>query len=133
MILYVLGLGSPTSPLDTGAWDAWTRTYAWGSFGGEEHVGFGPLFGHQYSHVWIDFREIQDAYMRDRGIDYFENSRRATLAQRAYAIRNPLGFADYGENVWGLTAGARPAQRPRTASGRLRQLSAHTPRDAPPT
>ena len=59
------------------------------TFHGQEHVGFAPLFGHQYSHVWIDFRGIQDAYMRAHGIDYFENSRRATLAQRAYAIANP--------------------------------------------
>src|SRR5262249_14614566 len=130
MILYVLGLGSPTSPLDTGAWDAWTRTYAWGSFGGEEHVGFGPLFALQYSHVWVDFPEIQDAYRRDRGIAYFENSRRATLAQRAYAIRNPLGFADYGENVGGLPAGDGPAEVRRTVSGRLREFWTYSARGA---
>ena len=72
-------------------------------------VVFPPLFGHQYSHVWIDFRGIQDTYMRDKGLDYFENSRRATLANRAYAIANPYGWADYGENVWGLTASDIPS------------------------
>jgi hypothetical protein len=130
MILYVLGLGSPTYPLDAAAWDAWTRTYVWGSFGGEEHVGFGPLFGHQYSHVFVDFRGIQDGYMRARGIDYFENSRRATLAQRAYAIRNPAGFAGYGENMWGLTAGDGPAAVRRTVGGRRREFWTYSARGA---
>jgi hypothetical protein len=104
MILYVLALGSPTHPIAPEGWEGYTRTYKWGSFYGQEHVNFPPLFGHQYSQVWIDFRGIRDAYMRQRGIDYFENSRRATLAQRAYAIANPGGFRDYGENLWGLSA-----------------------------
>ena len=71
---------------------------------GQEHLGFAPLFGHQYSHVWIDFRGLQDAFMREKGIDYFENSRRATLAQRAYAIENPGRFRGYGPELWGLSA-----------------------------
>ncbi|MEA2562739.1 MAG: hypothetical protein QOH06_4243 [Acidobacteriota bacterium] len=104
MILYVLALGSPTHPIDPEDWEAWTSTYKWGTFYGQEHVNFAPLFGHQYSHVWIDFRGIQDAYMRGKGIDYFENSRRATLSQRAYATDNPNSFRGYGDNVWGLTA-----------------------------
>jgi hypothetical protein len=54
--------------------------------------------------MFIDFRGIKDAYMREKGLDYFENSRRATFANRAYAMRNPNGFAGYGPNVWGLTA-----------------------------
>ncbi|HVG09065.1 MAG TPA: glucoamylase family protein [Thermoanaerobaculia bacterium] len=104
MILYVLALGSPTHPIDPADWEAWTSTYKWGTFYGQEHVNFAPLFGHQYSHIWIDFRGIRDAYMRGKGIDYFENSRRATLSQRAYAMDNPNRFRGYGENVWGLTA-----------------------------
>jgi hypothetical protein len=60
----------------------------------------GPLFTHQLSHVWVDFRGIQDAFMREHGIDYFENSRRATFVQQQYAIRNPNGFARYGEFCW---------------------------------
>ena len=106
MLLYVLALGSPTHPIDAAAWQAWSETYdsTWGSFQGQEHLGFAPLFGHQYSHVWIDFRGIQDDYMRARGIDYFVNSRRATIAQREYAIHNPMHWTDYGADVWGLTA-----------------------------
>ena len=121
MILYLLALGSPTFPVDEAAWRVWTSTYAWGRHYGQAFVVFPPLFGHQYSHIWIDFRGLRDAYMRDKDLDYFENSRRATLANRAYAIDNPMGWADYGENVWGLTAsdvpqgyrarGAPPAER----------------------
>ena len=69
---------------------------------------FPPLFGHQYSHCWIDFRNTQDAYMRGRGIDYFENSRRATLAQRAYCIANPSGWLAYSDSLWGITASDDP-------------------------
>jgi hypothetical protein len=130
MILYVLALGSPTHPLDAGAWGAWTRTYAWGTFHGQEHVGFAPLFGHQYSHVWIDFRGIQDPYMRGRGIDYFENSRRATLAQRSYAIANPGGFQGYGANVWGLSACDGPADARLTVGGRAREFWTYSARGA---
>src|SRR5512143_1564790 len=79
MLLYVLALGSPTHPIDPAAWTEWTRTYTWDRFYGQDYVQFAPLFGHQYSQVWIDFRKVQDDYMRGRGIDYFENSRRATL------------------------------------------------------
>src|SRR5688572_6797327 len=104
MILYILGLGSPTHPLSAEAWPEFTKTNKWATFYGYEHVNFAPLFGHQYSHVWIDFRGIRDAYMREKGIDYFENSRRATLSQRAYAMDNPGKYVDYGENIWGLTA-----------------------------
>jgi hypothetical protein len=130
MILYVLALGSPTHPVDEAAWERWTRTYAWGTFHGQEHVGFGPLFGHQYSHVWIDFRGIQDDYMRRRGIDYFENSRRATLAQRAYAIANPGRFEGYGPNIWGLTASDGPANVERSVGGRLREFWTYSARGA---
>lgn len=108
MIMNILALGSPTHPSPASIWKAWTTGYDWQSFYGFEYVTFPPLFGHQYSHCWIDFRNIQDEYMRNKGITYFENSRRATLAQRAYCIANPGGFSGYGENIWGLTAGDGP-------------------------
>jgi len=117
VILYVLALGSPTHPIDPEDWEAFTSTYRWASFYGQEHVQFAPLFGHQYSHVWIDFRGIRDAYMRQKGIDYFENSRRAALAQRAYAMDNPRRFRGYGENVWGLTASDGPFDGDLTIDG----------------
>ncbi len=109
MIMNILGLGSPTHPIPASTWTAWTSGYSWQTHYGHSYVNFPPLFGHQYSHCWIDFRNIQDAYMRARGIDYFENSRRATLAARAYCIANPKGWKGYGENVWGITACDGPA------------------------
>ena len=104
MILYILALGSPTHPIEPAAWGEYTKSYKWGTFYGQQHLLFAPLFGHQYSHVWIDFRGIRDESMRAHGIDYFENSRRATLAQHAYAVDNPSKWREYGDRVWGLSA-----------------------------
>jgi hypothetical protein len=113
MLVVLLAMGSPTHPVGAEAWTAWTNSYkgAWGRFMGYEHLSFAPLFGHQYSHLWIDFRGIKDAYMRQPGhdIDYFENSRRATLAQQAYCIANPLGFIGYSDTLWGITASDCPS------------------------
>jgi hypothetical protein len=78
--------------------------------------------------VWIDFRGIQDTYMKGRGIDYFENSRRATLAQRAYAIANPGGWTGYNANVWGLTACDGPANGTFSVGGRLRSFNTYSAR-----
>jgi hypothetical protein len=111
MILYILGLGSPTHPLPDGAWREYTASRRLQEYRGQTHVNFAPLFGHQYSHVWIDFRGIVDDSMAAKGLDYFENSRRATLAQRAYAIANPGGWTGYGPDVWGLTASDGPDAR----------------------
>jgi hypothetical protein len=122
IILHVLGLGSPTHPLGREVWDRYTSTYAWGELYGQEFLQFAPLFGHQYSHLWIDFRGIHDDFMRGRGIDYFENSRRATLAQRAYAVDNPGGWRDYGPDVWGLTACDGPLDGMVEVGGRLRRF-----------
>jgi len=130
MILYLLALGSPTFTLPPEAWQAWVAQYdaTWGTHHGQEHLGFPPQFGHQSSHVWVDFRGIQDAYMRNRGLDYFENSRRATYAQRAYAIANPGQWRDYGENVWGLSAGDGPGDFVQPFGGRSRRFSGYTAR-----
>jgi hypothetical protein len=111
MLLYILALGSPTHPIEPDSWNEWLNTYknSWGEFSGQEFLAFGPMFGHQYSHVWIDFRGIQDAYMREKGIDYFENSRRAAYAQREYAKRNPMRWRGYDSEIWGLSACDGPA------------------------
>ncbi len=104
MILYCLGLGIATNPLPASAWNYWTSGYTWVTYYGQSFVAFPPLFGHEYSHCWIDFRHIADSYMNSHSSTYFENSRRATLAQRAYCIANPLGQIGYSSDVWGLTA-----------------------------
>jgi hypothetical protein len=120
MILYILALGSPTYPIDSAAWTEWTRTYRWDQFQGYDFVQFGPLFGHQYAHIWIDFRGVQDAYMRAHGIDYFENSRRAVFSQRNYATTNPNGWRDYGPSAWGLSASDGPLDSTLAVDGRVR-------------
>lgn len=130
LLLYVLGLGSPTYPLPDQSYPAWTSTYRWKRIYGYEFLYAGPLFLHQLSHLWIDFRGIQDAFMREKGIDYFENSRRATYMQRQYAIRNPRGFEGYGEHLWGITASIGPGPATQPANGE-RSFFAYRARGAP--
>ena len=108
LILYVLALASPTHPIPANSYRAQTRTYRWKRLYGQEFLYAGPLFIHQLSHMWIDFRGIQDAFMREVGIDYFENSRRATFMQQQYAIRNRLNYKGYNQHCWGLTASDGP-------------------------
>src|SRR5687768_5158210 len=108
LFVYVLALGSPTSAPDASVYDSWTSTYTWRKLLGHEYLYGGPLFVHQLSHIWIDFRDIQDSYMRGKAIDYFENSRRATLVQSEYARRNPRRFLGYSANSWGISASDGP-------------------------
>jgi hypothetical protein len=124
MLVYILALGSPTHAVAPNAWQEWGRDYGsvLGTAYGQTFLTFMPLFGHQYSHVWIDFRGILDAPMRKEGFDYFENSRRATYAQRAYAIANPMRWAGYGKNIWGLTACDGSADLELTFAGEKRRF-----------
>ncbi len=131
LILYVLALASPTFPLPAESYRAWTRTYKWKSLYGHEFLYAGPLFIHQLSHLWIDFRGIQDEYMRGKAIDYFENSRRATYAQQQYAIRNPKGFKGYGEYIWGITASDGPGPATRRIKGRTVRFYDYVSRGVP--
>lgn len=130
IILHVLALGSPTHPASEEIWDHYTSGYEWLDYYGYEHLNFPPLFGHQYSHIWIDFRGIQDAYMRERGIDYFENSRRATLSQRAYAMDNPDGWLGFGPYSWGLTASDGPLDTTVVVDGVERRFFQYSARGA---
>lgn len=131
MMLCLLALGSPTYPVRSEAYAAWTSTYRWKRIYGHEFLYGGPLFVHQGSHVWIDFRDIQDEVMRERGLDYFENSRRATLIQREYARRNPRGFAGYNENCWGITASDGPGHATKVVNGTRRRFFGYHARGVP--
>ena len=131
MLLYLLALGSPTHPVEASAWNAWTSTYprVWGSSGhGPAHLRYPVLFVHQFTHCWVDFRGLADPWLKARGIDYHENSRRATYAQQAYAVRNPEGWAGYGPNVWGITACDGPADVERVVNGRVRRFVSYAGR-----
>jgi len=107
--LLIMAMGSPTHPIPDSSWNAWCRTYEWAGNDTLAHINFEPLFGHQYSHMFIDFRGIYDDYTKAKQIDYFENSRRATYYNRLYCIENPGKFVGYGNNIWGLTASDGPA------------------------
>lgn len=102
MILYLLAIGSPTHPIPAASWYAWERT--WQNYGGYRYLAaVSPLFIHQYSHAWVDFRGRREA--RVPHVDYYENSVKATRAQRKFFIEVlSKEFTQYSANIWGLTA-----------------------------
>jgi hypothetical protein len=130
-IMYILGLGSPTAPMPANSWQSYTSTFDfhWVKEG-EWYLAFAPLFGHQYSHVWIDFRDIRDAFMRSKGIDYFDNTRRAIFAQRSYVIANPMKWTGYSSRLWGITASDGPADAKLEFNGETRMFHAYAARGA---
>ncbi len=85
----------------------------------------------QLSHLWVDFRGLPDAFMRDHGSDYFENSRQATFVQQAYAVENPRQFAGYGEHCWGFTACDGPGWIKQAVDGVEREFFGYYARGAP--
>ncbi|HEX5432408.1 MAG TPA: glucoamylase family protein [Bryobacteraceae bacterium] len=98
MMLYLLGMGSVTHPLPVEAWHAWKRTTF--EYEGLRYIGsYAPLFVHQYSQAWFDFRGKKDRYA-----DYFVNSRIATDAHRRFCLDLANQFHDYSEDLWGITA-----------------------------
>ncbi len=131
IVLYALGLGSPTCPLTSASYKAWTVTFQWENLYGHDFLYAGPLFIHQFSHTWIDFRGIRDAFMREKDCDYFENSRRAIQVQREYALRNPRSFTGYGADCWGLSAGDGPSVEPQLVAGRRQAFFGYTSRGVP--
>jgi hypothetical protein len=131
LLLYILGLGSPTHPLEAASYAAYTATYDWKTIYGRDLLYSGPLFTHQLSHMWVDFRGIRDEFMRQHDSDYFENSRQATFVQQEYAIRNPMKFKGYGEHCWGFTASDGPGWVTRQVDGVARQFFDYIARGAP--
>jgi hypothetical protein len=129
-ILYLLAIGSATHPIDPSVWHRWTANfdYSWGDHWGERHLAFPPLFGHQFSHLWVDFRGIRDPWLRAHDLDLFENSRRATRVQRNYAIANPGRWSGYGPDIWGLTACDGPGDFRSVIDGVEREFHGYTAR-----
>jgi len=128
MILCILALGSPTHAVSEEVWIGRTSSYVWARYYGKEFVSFGPLFGHQYSHCWIDFRGIHDTYMKSKGIDYFENSRRATYTHQAYGKENPNHWRGYSDSLWGWTACDGPGDAAVTVDGKQRYFQSYSAR-----
>jgi hypothetical protein len=131
LLLYMLALGSPTYPLSNSSYAAWGSTYQWQRCYGYDYIYAGSFFTHQLSHIWIDFRGIQDVFVRDNGMDYFENSRRATYVQQQYAIDNPLKFKGYGQYCWGITASDGPGPDTIKVDGIERQFFDYMARGVP--
>ena len=98
MMIYLLGMGSPTHPLPPDCWDAWKRPQF--DYYGIQYIGsYAPLFVHQYSHAWFDFRGKRDAYT-----NYFRNSILATKVHKLWCLEMAKTFPDYSEDLWGISA-----------------------------
>jgi hypothetical protein len=109
LILYILGLGANARALAPSAFSTWTGTYQWERIFGQDVLYSGPLFTHLFSHAWVDFRGIRDAFMQEKRSDYFENTRRTVWLQQEYCERNPHEAVGYGRDLWGISAGDGPS------------------------
>lgn len=130
-LLYVLGIGSPTHSLRATSFGDWTFTYQWENLLGQDVLYSGPLFTHLFSHAWIDYRGIQDGFMREKCSDYFENTKSAIAVHREYGARNPRGYAGYDRDFWGITAGDGPGDKEMRQNSRDRRSFGYMSRGAP--
>lgn len=130
MFVNILALGSPTFPAPDNLWEQWTAPYSkfWRGEGATRRIAFAPLFPGQYSQIFIDFRGIRDAVMREAGFDYFENSRRETYANRAYCVANPMGWEGYSDRLWGLAACDGPGNFRLPYKGQTREFFGYSAR-----
>ncbi len=131
LILYILGLGSPTYPLPYSSFCVWRSTYQWENIYGHDFLYSGVLFIHLFSHIWIDFRGIRDEFSRRKEMDYFENTRQAIYIQQQYCKLNPESFKGYGQYFWGLTALEGPGFQERTIEGVKRHFFGYSVRSVP--
>lgn len=124
LFLYILAAGSNYNGAEK-AYQKWLSTYEWKEpYPGLGHLAFAPLFGHQWTLMFLDLRSLVDDYLVKKGIDYFENSRRATLVQWKYAIDNPHGWTGYDSLCWGLTACDGPGQKYNTGQLKFHEYAA---------
>jgi hypothetical protein len=131
LLLYILALGSPTHPIAPASYDAFTAANNWQTFGDQPFLYAGPLFIHLFAHAWIDFRDLADRQMAEKGSNHFRNTQTAIAVQRDYARRNPSNFLGYGKDMWGLTACDGPSQRQRLQGGRRQHFVGYAARGAP--
>jgi hypothetical protein len=131
MLIYVLALAAPVFSLNVDAYRAWTSTFRWKRIYGHDVLYARPLFIHQYSHIWLDLRGIQDGIMTKRHSDYFKNSRKATYIQQQYAISNPRQLKAYNEFCWGFTASNGPGKKILKIDGREYKFFGYIARGVP--
>jgi hypothetical protein len=130
-ILLLLAMGSPTHPLPASAWEKFMSTSKVMEMHGVKSLEFGPMFGHQYTQMWVDYRGIKDATNEKLGFDYFENSRRAAIAQHQYAVDNPMKWKDYSAYDWGLTACDGPGHVVKQVNGKPVEFESYSARGFP--
>jgi hypothetical protein len=103
-ILYLLAIGSPRHGIPSDSWYAWIRPEV--KYESWKFISGGPLFTHQFSHAWVDFRHQKDG--DPSYVDYFENSQMATYAHRDFCINLQSQYSAYGPNMWGITVSDSP-------------------------
>jgi hypothetical protein len=131
LVMHALALAAPEFAVTRDTYVAWTSTFKWRRLYGRDVLYAGPLFIHQFSHIWLDLRGIRDAFMAEKNSDYFENSRVATHIQREYARRNPRNFIGYEKNCWGFSATDGPGNTTMPYRGRQQHFFDYTARGAP--
>jgi hypothetical protein len=98
MMMYLLAIGSPTHPIPARCWKSFERP--WLAYQKYRFIsGAAPLFIHQFSHAWFDFRDKRDQYA-----DYFQNSVLATRAHKDFCVDLQPKFSSYSPELWGITA-----------------------------
>lgn len=127
LFLYILAKGSGARV----SYEEWTSTYKWKKVYGREYLHGGPLFLHQMTQAWIDMRGIQDAFMREKGSDYFKNSEQATRIQHEYAVRNRRKHEGYGPKLWGITASGGPGRDRHVTGSGARDVFGYKARGVP--
>jgi hypothetical protein len=100
MVLYLLAIGSQRRPITAKSWYSWKRPTV--TYAGYSYISGGPLFTHQYSQAWVDYRGRKEKEFPYT--DYFGNSIAATRAHRAFCLNLSAEFPGYSSNVWGITA-----------------------------
>jgi hypothetical protein len=131
LLLYILALGSETSPVPSESYEKRFEKYIWRRLYNYDCLYAGSLFIHQFSQIWLDLRGVQDAFMRERDLTYFENSRRATYIQQEYAVRNPMEWRGYDVHHWGITASDGPGYAIMEIDEIYRVFFDYVPRGAP--
>lgn len=129
MVMYVLAAASASYPLPRNVYERDAQGYEWHHNAGYEWIHAAPLFIHLFPQAWIDLRGLQDGYVNKHAdIDYAENTRRAIAVQRDYAHLNPFNYADYGNDIWGLSACAGPAGKREKRNGVTQQFFGYAAR-----
>ncbi len=130
-IMYVLSVVGDGERIPAETYHRMTEHYDWRHMLGFDWIAASPLFIHLFSQIWLDFRGLDDGHCRQRGTDYFENSRRAIAVQRAYASLNPMKWRGYDADVWGLSACAGPQGKKKAFDGRVHRFRGYDARGAP--